>query len=103
MRESRGHLVPVSLAVAALLVAVASGLLRPLERAFLDARTERFAHAAASDVVVVEIDGGTGRALERWPWSRSIHAALVRRINAAHPRAVFFDVDFSARSGHPEA
>src|SRR4029450_11975278 len=99
MRESRGHLVPVSLAVAAVLVAVASGLLRPLERAFLDARTEHFAHAAASDVAVAETHARPVRGLERWPWSRGIHAALVRRINAAHPRAVFFDVDFSARSG----
>ena len=56
-----------------------------------------------NDVVLVEIDARTLHALDRWPWSRAIHAELIRRLNQAQPRAVFYDVDFSVRSGDPAA
>ncbi len=69
----------------------------------MDARSGWFDRKPANDVVVVEIDARTLRALDRWPWSRYIHAELIRRLNEAKPRAVFYDVDFSVRSGDPAA
>ncbi len=103
MRLSRDSLVPIGLAVAILLAAWAGGVLQPLEYAFLDARTNWFARAPANDVVIVEIDSRTVHALDRWPWSRNIHAELIKRLNQAKPRAVLFDVDFSVPSGDPSA
>src|SRR5512134_3119176 len=102
MRASRWY-IPTAIAISTFLIAVTTGALHPLERAFLDVRTGWFEREPANDIVIVEIDARTVRALERWPWSRHIHARLVQRLNAAHPRAVFFDVDLSAPSGDPSA
>jgi CHASE2 domain-containing sensor protein len=94
---------PIVIAIVALLTAVASGALRPLESAFVDVRTGWFEREPVNDVVIVEIDARTLRALTRWPWSRHIHAKVIERLNDARPRAVFFDVDFSSPSGDPSA
>jgi CHASE2 domain-containing sensor protein len=34
----------------------------------------------------------------RWPWPRSIHAAVIDRLHQAGVRSIAFDVDFSAHS-----
>src|SRR6187401_830814 len=103
MRTKLRSLVPVVLAVAIVTIAFVCGTLRPLENAFMDARAAWFDREPADDVVIVEIDARTLHALDRWPWSRAIHAELIRRLNQAQPRAVFYDVDFSVRSGDPAA
>lgn len=103
MRDKLSSLVPVLLAIAIVTIALACGALRPLENAFMDARSGWFYREPANDVVLVEIDARTLRALDRWPWSRDIHAEMIRRLNEAKPRAVFYDVDFSVRSGEPAA
>jgi len=102
MRVTRSF-VPVALAVGAVLIAFASGVLQPLESAFLDLRSGWFDRTPANDVVIVDVDARTLHVLGRWPWSRSIHAELVDRLNEAQPRAVFYDVDFSVRSAEPAA
>lgn len=93
----------IALAVSILLAASAGGILQPLEYAFTDARANWFQRTPANDVVIVEIDSRTVRSLDRWPWSRSIHAQLIKQLNRAAPRAVLFDVDFSVPSGDPAA
>jgi len=103
MRFIPRSFVPVALSVGVMLIAFASGILQPLENAFLDARSGWFNRTPVNDVVIVEIDERTLHVLGRWPWSRSIHAELIDRLNEAQPRAAFYDVDFSARSGEPAA
>jgi diguanylate cyclase (GGDEF)-like protein/PAS domain S-box-containing protein len=103
MRAKLRSLGPVVFAVAVVSIALTAGALRPLENAFMDVRSGWFDRHPVNDVVVVEIDARTLHALDRWPWSRSIHAELIRRLNQARPRAVFYDVDFSVRSGDPAA
>src|SRR5262249_52394480 len=103
MRPSLRSLGPIALAATIVFATFAMGLLEPLEPAFQDPRASWFQHAPASDVVIVEIDARTVRALDQWPWSRNIHAALIDKLNAAKPRAVFFDVDFSVPSNDPRA
>ena len=103
MRFISRSFAPVSIAVGIVLIAFASGVLQPLENAFLDARSGWFNRMPANDIVIVEIDARTLHVLDRWPWSRSIHAAMIDRLNKAQPHAVFYDVDFSVRSGEPAA
>ncbi len=103
MRAKLRSLVPVAFAMAIVSIALVCGTVRPLENAFMDARSGWFEREPVNDVVVVEIDARTLHALDRWPWSRAIHAELIRRLNQANPRAVFYDVDFSVRSGDPAA
>lgn len=91
----------VIVAVAALAAAV--GLLAPADRLLGDLRTRALATTVDSDVVVVAIDAHSLKSLNRWPWSRSLHARLLDEIAVANPRAVFFDIDFSVPSGDTAA
>lgn len=50
------------------------------------------------DVAVVAIDPRSLRASDAWPWSRSVHAQAVERLDAAGARTIAFDIDFSSES-----
>jgi diguanylate cyclase (GGDEF)-like protein/PAS domain S-box-containing protein len=102
-RTAPRSLAPIALAVSILLGAWGSGVLQSIEFAFRDARASWFSHAPANDVVIVEIDTRTMRSLDRWPWSRNVHAELIRQLNRAKPRAVLYDVDLSVPSADPSA
>ena len=49
------------------------------------------AGAPPDDVVIVAVDDASVAALGRWPWRRSIHAALLDRLRASGARAVALD------------
>ncbi len=46
-------------------------------------------------VLLVTIDEPSLKKLGPWPWSRSVHADLIDRLNAAQPEGVLLDVIFS--------
>src|SRR6476469_9277270 len=78
------------------------GALDRYERNSIDARFSiRGTRHAPAQVVVVAIDDVTfdeltyrGQAVQ-WPFPRSIHAKLLDRIAAGHPKAIAFDVQFT--------
>ncbi|MBL8251269.1 MAG: EAL domain-containing protein [Candidatus Competibacter sp.] len=47
------------------------------------------------DIVIVAIDEQSLRQLGRWPWSRRIHAALVRKLSEAGAKAIALDIVFA--------
>ena len=47
---------------------------------------------ASSQIVIVAIDEASLTQIGRWPWSRSIHAALLDRISPARPKAIALDL-----------
>ena len=49
-------------------------------------------------IVLVVVDDASLAALGRWPWSRGVHADLVRRLDAAGVRGIAFDVMFAEPS-----
>ncbi len=53
---------------------------------------------ASRDIVLVEIDSRSLTSLGVWPWPRTHHAEVVRRLVAASAQRIAFDVDFSATS-----
>src|SRR5438034_1402500 len=55
-------------------------------------------HAASGDIAIVEIDAHSIARIDRWPWPRSNHAALIDQLRRAGAGAIAFDVDFSSRS-----
>ena len=75
-----------------------SGVGASLEKAGGDLRAGFRLHGATGQVAVVEIDARSIAAFRRWPWPRSVHAALVDRLRASGARLVAFDVDFSGAS-----
>ena len=99
----RTRLVPVTLAgLVAVGLAVAASSASPLEHAEEGTVATRFqirpAHVPR-DVAVVAIDDVTfGELQQRWPFPRSLHAEVIRRLHAAGARAIVYDVQFTEPS-----
>ena len=92
----RGWWLTAAAAFAAVAALHAGGLLVTLEHAASDARARLLLRPIESDIVIIGIDARSLAALERWPWPRRHHAALIRRLAEAEPERVFLDVDFSS-------
>lgn len=102
MRIARRHgrWLIAAAAVALVCLLRATGALQPLENAAADARARLLVREVPSDIVIIGIDGRSLEELESWPWGRHVHANLLKNIfagDAAAPRRVFFDIDFSSR------
>ncbi|WP_019448872.1 CHASE2 domain-containing protein [Cupriavidus sp. BIS7] len=83
-----------------LVIALAASRLAWFERADLavfDLAISGQAHAARNDIVIVAIDDESIGVLGRWPWRRSVLAALVDHIQADQPRVIGIDVILSER------
>lgn len=61
-------------------------------------RERQFDSPASGQVALVEIDARSLAQISKWPWPRSVHAALVERLNDAGVHTVAFDIDFSSHS-----
>ena len=94
-------LVAPMLALAAGLLVIIAGWGGGVERALRDTRDGVRMHSASGNVVIVEIDAKSLRALDQWPWPRRHHAALVDRLAAADASLIAFDVNFEVGS-NPE-
>lgn len=56
------------------------------------------------DIVIVAIDEESIKTLGRWPWSRSVHAELIKRLESIGNHSVAFDLIFSEpQTNDPEA
>ena len=95
----------VFLVIGLLLTGVALALyatdgLEDQELQTVDARFKvRGDRAAPKDLIVVNVDDVTFDELRlRWPFRRTLHARVLRRIAADDPKAVAFDIQFSAPS-----
>ena len=97
-------------AVLLVLTAVATGVIgtgiaRPVTRLTGDAMVRLAARhppvppVGPPDVVLVAIDPQSLRAAPDWPWSRSLHAQAIHRLDEAGAKAIAFDVDFSTARG----
>ncbi len=102
-RRARG----VSLALVAFactgfaLLAYATQLLATLEGNSINTRfTVRGPEHPPKNIVIVAIDQTTLETLPtlQWPFPRAVDAQVMNRINAQHPAAIAFDVQFSQRS-----
>lgn len=73
----------------------------PLEHSLMDARFKSQSRDASGQLIIVEIDAKSLKALSTWPWPRQRHAALIDNLTAAGAERIAFDVDFSSPS-NPE-
>src|SRR3569623_439585 len=91
---------PLILAAAALVGVLigTSGLGVTAERLLQESRFALRQHAASGDLAIVEIDAHSVAQIDRWPWPRRNHAALIDRLHRAGAASITFDVDFSSRS-----
>lgn len=76
-------------------------MLERFDLALYDGLLQRDARPAHPDILIVAVDNASLRALGRWPWPRDLHTRLVRRLAAAAPRAVAFDMLFTEAATEP--
>lgn len=59
--------------------------------------TDRFFLPLPKDprIVIVAIDESSLQSIGHWPWSRSVHARLIRKIREAGAKTIAYDVNFS--------
>jgi diguanylate cyclase (GGDEF)-like protein/PAS domain S-box-containing protein len=81
-----------------LALALSTGLHEPLRNALTASRFGWLPRQASGDVVLVAIDAPSLKQVGVWPWPRTMHAALVDRLDAVAVSDIVFDVDFSAAS-----
>lgn len=80
------------------LALLAGGGGQGLDRQLKIVRGDIRSHPASGQVVVVEIDEKSVSAIDKWPWPRGVHAAVVDQLHRAGARSIAFDVDFSSAS-----
>ena len=87
-------------ALVALLVATVylAGWFDFIERHLLDLRASLANRPASGELVLITIDPGSLRALERWPWPRRYHAEAIARLTEAGAARIAYDIDFSSAS-----
>jgi EAL domain-containing protein (putative c-di-GMP-specific phosphodiesterase class I)/CHASE2 domain-containing sensor protein len=69
-----------------------------LDRGLREFRDGVRMHSASGEIVIVEVDARSLRALDQWPWPRRHHAALVDRLAGAGAALIAFDVNFEVAS-----
>jgi diguanylate cyclase (GGDEF)-like protein/PAS domain S-box-containing protein len=98
MKKHAPHLLVTGLLAVVLLTDLHQGL-----RNFInDFRYAWPGRSPSGEVVVVAIDPASIEKIGVWPWSRHLHADLVRKLNSVGANEIAFDVDFSSASD-PEA
>jgi CHASE2 domain-containing sensor protein len=95
-RRLRALLLVALAAFGVTLAARETGALAPLERESLKARYDVRGPEPAGELLVVAIDAETFGELRRaWPFPRSLHGRVVRRLHAAGAREIVYDVQFT--------
>lgn len=93
----RRHAIVAGAALAGLAM-FAGGEGSGLDRQLRNLRDGLRSHPASGQVEIVEIDEKSVAAIDKWPWPRGVHAAVVDRLHGAGARSIAFDVDLSSSS-----
>ena len=94
VKQYRPHLFVLCI----LALVLATGLHDPVRNALTALRFGWLPRQASGDVVLVAIDAPSLAQTGVWPWPRTMHAALVYRLDSAGASEIVFDIDFSAAS-----
>lgn len=96
------RLIPIVLVLGVVVVADASGSLRPLDALLGDVRMAAVPRPPSNTITLVDIDAKSLAAIGRWPWPRSVHAKLIDGLSEAGASEIAVDIDFSAASTEDE-
>ncbi len=89
--------------IALVTVLVLTGWTWKVDQLFYDWKIQNTTRTPSQEILIVAVDEQSLQELGRWPWSRSVHAQLIEKLNAAGARAVGLDILFSeAADGDPE-
>ena len=69
-----------------------------------DSQLSLWQRTVSENIIIIAIDDESLQQIGRWPWSRSVHAELLRAINKQSPAAIGLDIIFSEPDiQHPQA
>lgn len=94
MKPYRAHL----LAMLVVALAAATGVSASLFNFAADWRFSLTPRPPTGNIALIAIDPHSIEAMGAWPWSRSIHADLIRKLDSVGVSDIIFDVDFSSPS-----
>jgi adenylate cyclase len=99
-RRNAAFLAIGAIAAAIGIGAYATHVLGNVERESIDTRFSiRGSQPAPKDLVVVQVDAATfDRLGEQWPFPRSLHGKVIRRLTDAGARVIAYDVEFTEES-----
>lgn len=89
------HIILALLLVGLALLCQQQGWLWRWDHNIYDAQLRLWSRPAPDNIVLVAIDEDSLAQFGRWPWTRQIHAHLLRKLSAEQPRAIAFDVIFA--------
>ena len=89
------HLILVAILATVSGLFVHSSLLWRWDNLLYDAQLSFWTRPVSDEIIIVAIDDESLRQLGRWPWSRSIHASLIDKLEFESPRAIGLDIIFS--------
>lgn len=91
------------LAIGTVVMGSATGLVTRADNLLYDSLVRFSPPSRAPQVTIVAIDSESLAEIGAWPWPRSTHAAAIRRLAAAKPAAIGYDVLFvEPREGDAE-
>lgn len=80
---------------AVICLAIRGEITRPLDNLFLDVAARAVAPPADDRILIVGVDNASLAKVGKWPWRRSVHAALIRRLAASGAAVIAYDVLFT--------
>ncbi|WP_460225131.1 EAL domain-containing protein [Aurantivibrio infirmus] len=102
-KKSRKKFLLNALAIFLVLISYSSGLLDRFDFTLWDNFLKLQQRTIASDIVIVEVDAKSIEAINTWPWSRNIYAAVADKFSKAKVNSVFIDIDFSSYSNDSDS
>ncbi len=103
LRKLPRHFVVATSVIALLFFLEATQIINCRERDSYDFRMKhRPAQKAHRSIVILAINDQSLQAMGPFPWKRRIYADLIRHLNEAGAKAIFFDILFPEKSQDPE-